>query len=158
MRLSKKKKKSQPSKVIHTLYDSIYIGFLKWQHSREGEQIMGRWEGWRQLLLLKGFTWQNSCILTGSMLRSVMSDSLQPHGLYPSGSWVHGISQARILEWLPFPTPGDLPNSGIEPTCLASPALGGRFFTTVPPGKLPISILSGVMLMWIYTCDKIAHN
>ena len=30
---------------------------------------------------------------------------------------------------LPFPTPGALPNPGIEPT---SPALPGRFFTTVP--------------------------
>ena len=28
---------------------------------------------------------------------------------------VHVILQARILEWLPFPSPGDLPNSGIEP-------------------------------------------
>ena len=32
----------------------------------------------------------------------------------PAGSSVHGIFQARILEWLPFPTPGDLPNPGIE--------------------------------------------
>ena len=29
-----------------------------------------------------------------------MSDSLQPHGRYPPGSFVHGISQARILEWV----------------------------------------------------------
>ena len=28
---------------------------------------------------------------------------------------VHAILQARILEWEPFPTPKDLPNSGIEP-------------------------------------------
>ena len=33
----------------------------------------------------------------------------------PPGSSVHGISQTRILEQLPFPTPGDLPNPGIEP-------------------------------------------
>ena len=31
---------------------------------------------------------------------SVMSDSLQPHGLCPPGFSVHGISQARILEWI----------------------------------------------------------
>ena len=31
---------------------------------------------------------------------------------------------------LPFPTPGDLPCSGIEPVLPASPALGGWFFTT----------------------------
>ena len=37
------------------------------------------------------------------------------------GSSVHGIFQARILEWLPFPSPGDLPNSGkIKPTSLVS--------------------------------------
>ena len=45
-------------------------------------------------------------------------------------SSVLGIFQAGILEWLPFPTPGDLPDPGTE---LASPrtsALAGRFFTT----------------------------
>ena len=31
---------------------------------------------------------------------SVVSDALQPHRLQPSGSSVHGISQARILEWV----------------------------------------------------------
>ena len=33
---------------------------------------------------------------------------------------------------LPFPSPGDLPDPGIEPP---SPALAGKFFTTEPPGK-----------------------
>ena len=37
---------------------------------------------------------------------------------------------------LPFPPSGDLPNLGIKPMSLASPALAGRFFTTVLPGKL----------------------
>ena len=32
----------------------------------------------------------------------------------PPGSSIHGVSQARILEWLPFPPPGDLPNPGIK--------------------------------------------
>ena len=31
------------------------------------------------------------------------------------GSSVHGIFQARILEWVPFPSPGHLPDPGIEP-------------------------------------------
>ena len=34
-----------------------------------------------------------------------------------------------------FSTPGDLPDPGIEPVPLISPALAVRFFTTVPPGK-----------------------
>ena len=47
------------------------------------------------------------------------------------GSFVHGILQTRILEWvgLPFPPLGDLPNLGIELASLvssASPALAGR--------------------------------
>ena len=39
---------------------------------------------------------------------------------------------SRQEHWskLPFPTPGDLPDPGIEPMALASPALAGRFFTT----------------------------
>ena len=32
---------------------------------------------------------------------------------------VHGILQARILEWVAFPFSRDLPNSGIEPRSLA---------------------------------------
>ena len=48
------------------------------------------------------------------------------------GSSVHGISQARVLEWLPFPSPGNLPDPGIKPI---SPALAGGFLTTEPPGK-----------------------
>ena len=45
-------------------------------------------------------------------------------------SSVHGILQARILEWVAIPSSRDLPNSGIEPESLMSPALAGRFFTT----------------------------
>ena len=45
-------------------------------------------------------------------------------------SSVHGILQARILEWVAIPSPGDLPDPGIEPSSLRPPALAGRFFTT----------------------------
>ena len=59
-----------------------------------------------------------------------------PMDCSPPGSTVHGILQARILEWVAFPSPGDLPNPGIEPVSPVSTASVGRFFTTVPPGKL----------------------
>jgi len=36
---------------------------------------------------------------------------------------------------LPFPSPGDLPDPGIEPAVTASAALAGGFCTTEPPGK-----------------------
>ena len=41
-----------------------------------------------------------------------------------------GFSRQEYWCGLPFPSPGDLPNPGIEPV---SPALAGKFFTTVPP-------------------------
>ena len=48
----------------------------------------------------------------------------------PPVSSVHGISQARILDWLPFPPPRDVPKPGIKPASLMSPALAGKFFST----------------------------
>ena len=46
-----------------------------------------------------------------------------PMDCIPPGSSVHGILQARKLEWLPCPPPGDLPNPGVKP--IVSPALAG---------------------------------
>ena len=40
------------------------------------------------------------------------------------------FSKHEYWNGLPFPTLGDLPDPGIEPTSLASPALAGGFFTT----------------------------
>ena len=48
----------------------------------------------------------------------------------PPGCSAHGILQARILEWLPYPPPEDLLDPGMEPASLTSPALAGGFFTT----------------------------
>ena len=42
------------------------------------------------------------------------------------------FSRQEYWSGLPFPSPGDLPNPGIEP---AYPALAGGFFTTELPGK-----------------------
>ena len=41
-----------------------------------------------------------------------------------------GFSRQEYWSGLPFPSLGDLPNPGIEPTSLTSPALAGGFFTT----------------------------
>ena len=43
-----------------------------------------------------------------------------------------GFSRQAYWSGLPFPSPGDLPDPGIEPK---SPALAGGFFTTEPSGK-----------------------
>ena len=54
----------------------------------------------------------------------------------PPGSFIHGILQARILEWIVMPSAGDLPDPWIEPMSLMSPALASRCFpTSATPGK-----------------------
>ena len=51
-----------------------------------------------------------------------------------------GFFRQEYLNGLPFPPPGDLPNSGIKPKSPAPPELLGGFFTPEPPGKARIDI------------------
>ena len=41
-----------------------------------------------------------------------------------------GFSRQEYWSWQPFPSPGDLPEPGTEPSSLTSPALAGGLFTT----------------------------
>ena len=51
---------------------------------------------------------------------------------------------------LPFPSPGNFPNSGTEPT---SPTLAGEFFTTEPPGSYNLLIKSVLQWTTFWACD-----
>ena len=53
-----------------------------------------------------------------------------------SGSSVHGILRQECWSGLPFPSPGDLPDPGIEP---GSSALRADSLPSEPPGKLEIT-------------------
>ena len=57
---------------------------------------------------------------------------LRPIDCGPPGSPVREISQAKYWSGLPFPPPGHLLRPEVESE---SPALAGRVFTTVLPGK-----------------------
>ena len=46
-----------------------------------------------------------------------------------------GFLRQEYWSGLPFPSPEDLSNPGIEPKSPESPALAGGFFTAEPPGK-----------------------
>ena len=83
---------------------------------------------------------------------SVVSDSVTP------GTVVHqlpvSMEFSRQEHWSgsPFPPPGDLLDPGIKPGSLATPALAGRFFSTLPPGKheslyLPSSPVLAILLV-----------
>ena len=46
-----------------------------------------------------------------------------------------GVSRQEYWSGVSFPPPGYLPDLGVEPVFLVSPALAGRFFTIEPPGS-----------------------
>ena len=54
----------------------------------------------------------------------------------PSSS-VHGILQARILEWVAMPSSRGLPDPGIKPASRMSPSLAVRFFTSSTTWEAP---------------------
>ena len=66
-----------------------------------------------------------------------MSDSfVTPLDFAHQTSLSMGFPGQEHYSGLPFPSTGELPNPGIEPATLLSPALAGQFFPTEPPGKL----------------------
>ena len=56
-----------------------------------------------------------------------------PVGCSLPGSSIHGISRQEYWSGLPFPSPGDLPDPGIE---LRSPALQEDALPSEPPGSV----------------------
>ena len=78
-----------------------------------------------------------------SASHSVVSDSLWPVDCSPPGSSVHGILQARILEWVAIHSllQGDLLDPGTEP---GSPALQVDSLLSKPPGKPTVRIVKGL--------------
>ena len=61
-----------------------------------------------------------------------MSDSVTPWTVAHQPPLSMGFPRQEYWNVLPFSSPGDLPDPGIE---LVSAALAGRFFTGEPPGK-----------------------
>ena len=56
-----------------------------------------------------------------------------------------GFSTQEYWSGLPFLSPEDLPDPGIKPASLASPALAGGFFTTSAPRGSPLAVAVPLM-------------
>ena len=67
-------------------------------------------------------------------MRSCVSCFESPWAVAHQAPLSMGFSRQEYQSELPFPSPGDLHNPGIEPT---SPALAGGFFTTEPHVLVP---------------------
>ena len=77
----------------------------------------------------------------------VVSDSVQPHGLYLARllcPW--GFSRQDFWSGLPCPPAGHLPNLGIKPR---SPSLQGDSLPSEPPGKLGNIKLKCILLLYL---------
>ena len=83
-----------------------------------------------------GLDRETSSVWDRKWSRTVVSDSLWPHGL-PGGLPGYqappsmGFSRQKYWSGLPSPSPGDLPDPGIEPR---SPTLQADAITSEPPG------------------------
>ena len=67
-----------------------------------------------------------ACVHAKSLHSCLTLCDLMDHS--PPGSSICGNLQARILEWVAVPPPGDHPNAGIKLMPLTSPAAAGEFF------------------------------
>ena len=76
------------------------------------------------------------CVCVHTLSCSVVSYSfVTPWTMALQAPLSVGFPRQEYWSGLPLPNPGNLPNPGMEPMSLASPAFVGRFFTTAPPGK-----------------------
>ena len=85
------------------------------------------------LKFIFSLTAQCAVLCCAVLSRSVVSDSLWPHGLQPTRllcPW--GFSRQEYRSGLPCPPPGDHPNPGIE---TRSPMLQADTLPSEPPGK-----------------------
>ena len=104
----------------------VYLGDVPKNHGREvkhetwkgGEPVQGMWWRW--------YHCRHVCLLS----RSVMSESLRPRTIAHQAPLSMGFSSQEYECGWPFPTLGDLPDPGIEPTSVSSPALVGGFLIT----------------------------
>ena len=66
-----------------------------------------------------------------------------------------GFSRQEYWSGLPYPPPGDLPDPGIKPVSLISPALAGRFITTSAIWEAPFiprSVLNALLALTTFSC------
>ena len=80
----------------------------------------------------------------------VMSDSVSPQTVAHQAPLPMGFPRQEDWSGLSFASPGDLPDPGIEPVSLASPALADGIFTTALPGK-PLTVFILLVLLPIFS-------
>ena len=122
-----------PLKEGMATHSSILIWRIPWTEKPDGLQSTGSQRvghDWSNLALRHNpVSTKRDCICRESVSRSVVSDSLQPHGLQPARLLCPWNSQPTPWSGLPCPPPGDLLNPRL-------PHLQADSLSSEPPGKL----------------------
>ena len=126
-----------------------------WPHRRQPTRLPCHWDspgkntgvGCHFLLQCMKVKSESEVVQSCLTLRDPMDCSLP-------GSSIHGIFQAKYWSGLPFPSPGDLPDPGIEPAATAAKSL--QSCPTLcdpidgsPPGSTAPGILQARTLEWV---------
>ena len=95
-----------------------------------------------------------SCLWVSEWSRSVVSDSLQPRGLCPPGSSVHGILQARILQWvaISFSRGSSQPRDQTQVSCIA-----GRRFNLWATREGPLVVFNFIQNNFVRLYSESCH-
>ena len=127
---------------LHTHTHTIF-SHLRWNHGYHAPFFLNTLVWTR---LPHNHSHQSSGILLSvkCMHAKSLQDSLWPYEL-------KGFSRQEYWSGLPCPPPGDLPDPGIKPTSLTSPALAGVFFTRS-------SVWEGLLVQYYYlTCSSYSN-
>ena len=106
----------------------------QWPHGLQPSRLLHPWDfPIKAYSILNFMPSPSSLLIESESVKSLSYVRLwDPMDCILPGSSVHGILQAGILERVAFPSPGGLPDPGIEP---GSPALKAYSLPSVLPGK-----------------------
>ena len=139
-------------------FSSTYLKYLNESSSEAQNMLLA--------FLLPGYSGsisfadQSSSTVTVFVSHSVVSCSLQPHGLQPARllcPW--GFFRQEYCSGMPCPPQGDLPNPGTKP---GSPTLQAGSLSSEPPGKPQSSSIQSLNVIihpnWSYlSCSSVLH-
>ena len=80
----------------------------------------------------------SSCLFVMVRFPGPCGHSVATPGTVAPGPSIRGIPRQEHWSGLPCPPPGDLPDPGIEPVSLTSPALAGGLFVTSATREAPV--------------------
>ena len=110
----------QPSVIYHVDFSKGNMVLILWSMCAQGECV---------------HVCVCVCDVCGCSVTQLCPTLCDPMDCNPLGSSFHGIFQTRILEQVAICYTRGSSQLWDQTTYLVSPALAGRFFTTMPPGK-----------------------